>query len=98
MIFMFKDEFLTEDRGEFENYILTKQPVVARDVMFLGIRYNLAEDDPLTELILKIMNGEFIDMCEGDLMQDGMDAIITDMTEFGGNLDEDYSFEGIRVE
>ena len=92
--------FETTDRVEFETYLLTEHRDVAREVEAFGIRYDLADDnpDPLTELITQIVNGEYEDMAEGDLINQGMKYLEMDQVEFGGNLDENYYWNGIRIE
>lgn len=95
-----KTKFETEDRDVFADYIMSQYPDVAGQVRYLGVRYYLAEDNPnpLDELCQKVADGYYAEMCDGDLFEEGLDALITDMVHYGGNLKPDYNFYGIRIE
>jgi len=92
------DEFITEDRQEFENFLLLRATDrLIRDVQLFGIEQQLALDlpDPLTELMNKICDGYYEDMASGDLFKEGLDALEEDFLEWGREPSDDL--DGITI-
>ena len=92
------DEFITESRQDFENFLLhyTTDKLI-RDIQLLGIEQQLALDmpTPLTELMNKICDGYYEGMASGDLFKEGLDVLEEDFLEWGRRPLDD--FDGITI-
>lgn len=92
------DRFDTTDKIEFMRFLMDRTTEgIVRDVMELGIRFYLAEDnpDPLTELIERIMDGYFQGRSDIELLSDGLGVLEIDFLEYG--REPDNLFDGISI-